>query len=243
MTPRYIPWQPLKWFFYGLVSHLCHAVTTIKPKKEKFARVIFKSASLGRSLDAIKKHYDSVQERDSLVIPYILTCAAYLESKLNDSLSHFAAKRFGDDISDALMSLSLPKKLNVLVPIMTEGAYQVNKQHFVYQRLASLIRVRNTIAHAKSEIEEIEVHPEDLVEIPVIFDAPAKVPRQFMEPPDITLGAAKSFTPDEYYDALKKLERWFFQRCPDRLGKIAMVERRPEDSGWKEVVTTMRKEL
>lgn len=216
---------------------------TSKPHKEKFARVVFKSASLGRSLDELKRHYDSLEKRDSLVLPYVLTCAAYLESKLNDSLSHFAAKRFGDDISDALMSLSLPKKLNVLVPVMTNGKYQINKQHSVYQRLASLIRVRNTIAHAKSEMEQVDVHLDEVVQMPVIFGGLARVPRQFLEPPDITLGAAKSFTPDEYYDALKKLDRWFFQRCPDRLEKVAMVERRPEDNGWEEVATKMSKEL
>jgi hypothetical protein len=192
-------------------------------KSKKYASLVLKSTSLGRVLDKLRKHYKAEGQPESLVIPYVLTCAAYLESKLNDSLLQFALKRYGEHVADALMSLSLPRKLNVLVPVLTEGRYRINMKHFVYERLVSLIRVRNSIAHAKSELAEITAAPEDLVSIPVINSGMAQIPRRFMDEPDITLGALKTFTPLEYHDALKKLEKWFFHRCPDRLSKIAMV--------------------
>jgi hypothetical protein len=195
---------------------------TVK-KTTKYAHFVVKSTSLSRVLEKLRKHYEAESQPDTLVIPYVLTCAAYLESKLNDSLFDFALKRFGEDVAMTLMSLSLPGKLNILVSVLTDGKYRINKEHFVYQRLISLIRVRNSIAHAKSEIEEISVAPEDLEDRFVFGGGVVKLPRQFLTGPDITLGASKTFTPLQYHEALEKLEKWFFARCPDRLSKIAMV--------------------
>ena len=139
------------------------------------------------------------------------------------------------------MSLSLPRKLDVLVPVMTEGRYRMNKKHFVYQRLISLIRVRNAITHAKSETEEITATPEDLISVPAIFPGTAQIPHQFMDEPDITLGASKTFTPLEYHDALEKLEKWFFHRCPDKLSKVAIVVDRSKEGQWEEITIKMVK--
>lgn len=210
-------------------------------KSKKYARLVFKSVSLGRVLDKLRKHYEAEHQPESLVIPYVLTCAAYLESKLNDSLLQFATKRYSEEVAGALMSLSLPRKLAVLVPVMTEGRYRMNTKHFVYQRLISLIRVRNDITHAKSKIEEITATPEDLISVPVIPFGVAQIPTQFMNEPDITLGALKTFTALEYHDALEKLEKWFFQRCPDKLSKVAMVVDRSKEGQWEEVSNTMVK--
>lgn len=198
-------------------------------ESKKYARLVFKSTSLARVLNKLRKYYEEEQKPESLVIPYVLTCAAYLESKLNDSLLQFATKRYGKNVADALMSLSLPGKLNVLVPVLTEGRYRINMKHFIYERLISLIRVRNSITHAKSELDEITAAPEDLMNVPVIFSGMAQIPRRFMDAPDITMGASKTFTPLQYHEALEKLENWFFQRCPDKLGKVAMVVDRSKE--------------
>lgn len=213
-------------------------------KPKVYARLVLKSTTLHRVLEKLRKHYKEEQQPESLVIPYILTCAAYLESKLNDELLQFAMKRYGKEVAGALMSLSLPRKLVVLVPILTEGKYRINTNHLVYQRLISLIRVRNDITHAKSEIEEITAKPEELVSIPVIpFDI-VEMPEKFVHhSPDITLGALKTFSPLEYQYALEKLETWFFQRYPDKLGKVAMVVDRSKEGEWKHQTTTMVKYL
>ena len=207
-------------------------------KKKKYARRVFKSVSLGRALERFRKHYQSEDKPALLVVPYVLTCAAYLESKLNDSLSDFGAKEYGDDVAAALTSLSLRHKLNVLVPVLTQGKYRINKDHFVYQRLVSLIRVRNSIAHAKSELEEVVAGPDDLMETPVIPFGMAQIPRQFMNDPDSTLGASERFTPLEYHEALDKLEKWFFHRFPDKLSKVAMVIARSKEKHWKPLRNT-----
>lgn len=81
------------------------------------------------------------------------------------------------------------------------------------------------------------------MQIPVLMSGIAKIPRQFMDGPDIALGATKTFTPLEYHEALDKLEKWFFRRYPDKLTKVAMVIDRSKDKDWEEVSTTFRKFL
>jgi hypothetical protein len=210
---------------------------TAAQHKRTFARRVIKSTQLRRSLDMLREHYESNRHPEHLVIPYVLTCAAYLEAKLNDSL-YETSKQYNEDFAQGMMSLSLPNKLKMLVPTLTNGKYSINKEHFVYQRLISLIRIRNTIAHAKSELEEVTVSPDELTEIFVMNEGLTSIPKQFMSEPDMTLGASKDFSPLEYHEALDKLEKWFFLRCPDRLTKVAMVVARPQESPWKEEFST-----
>ncbi|MBU1863725.1 MAG: hypothetical protein KKH94_08700 [Candidatus Omnitrophica bacterium] len=137
-----------------------------------------------------------------------------------------------------------PNKLKTLVPVLSNGKYDINKEHFVYRRLISLIRVRNSIAHAKSEMEEIVVDEDELVDMPIINFGIAKIPRQFkFRREDITLGASKMFTPLEYHGALDKIEKWFFQRYPNKLSKVAMVIERAKQPQWEEQTTMLVKHL
>lgn len=191
--------------------------------RRKYAFRAIKSTQLGRALDRLNALYLEQHEPDYLVIPYLLTCAAFMEAKLNDSF-HDVEKHYGEEFAAAMQSLSLPKKLVCLVPVLTHGRFDINKNHFVYQRLTSLIRTRNSIAHAKSELTTIEVPEAELVSVHVLGSGMNKIPKRFLGgTDDVTLGASSSFTPLEYHDALNKLEKWFFRRYPDRLSKVAMV--------------------
>ncbi len=203
---------------------------SIEPSKPKstYARITFASTPLGQVLAKLRERYEADTDSDTLVVPYVITCAAYLEAKLNDALFHHALGKFGEEVAGALISMPLPKKLLIVVPVLTEGRYSINKQHFVYERLTSLIRVRNTIAHAKAEFRKLSDENDgdaELAGVPLIFLTEAQRQRQLQNFPgiDLTMGAAKTFSPPEYHEALEKFEKWFFQRCPDRLSKVAMV--------------------
>lgn len=213
---------------------------------KQFARIEIKSTPLEHVLTKFREHYISLNSPETLVIPYVLTCAAYLEAKLNDSLFSHSLKKHGEDVADAMVTLSLPKKLSVLVPVLTDGKYSINKQHFVYQRLMSLIRVRNTLAHAKSELETVTAEEHELVSVPLLFSPPADIPRKLAEKQsiglDLTLGASITFTPLEYHEALGKLNKWFFNRCPDRLSKVEMVVAHAKGH-WEESHVTFVKYL
>ncbi|MBI5375859.1 MAG: hypothetical protein HZA77_10520 [Candidatus Schekmanbacteria bacterium] len=214
---------------------------TDKDKRYKYAFRAIKSSQLWRALEKFKKHYLDTKNPDFLVIPYILTCAAYLESKLNDSF-HDTEKQYGNDFSYAMMSLSLPNKLKVLVPVLTNGKFVINKEHFVYQRLISLIRVRNTIAHAKSELKEITANEDEVVNEPIMNSGIHKIPKHFLnDTNDITLGASKTFTPLEYHEALDKFKKWFFLRYPDKLSEVPMLIERSKIPQWEEQTRTFVK--
>jgi hypothetical protein len=208
----------------------------MRPKKEAktYTWRRYKSVAVGRALNRLRTHYTEQGEPEWLVIPYVLTCAAYLEAKLNDTLLQNAESEWGDEVTAALMSLSLPKKLLILVPLLTDGKYSIKKNHLVYERLKSLIGVRNTIAHAKSEYLNIKASEDEVMRF--TMDGTAyEVPNQIMDGEmDITLGASKTFTPLEYHEALDTLEKWFLLRRGGNLSKLDMIVERPKKAGRKD---------
>jgi|HubBroStandDraft_1064217.scaffolds.fasta_scaffold08564_7 hypothetical protein len=213
-------------------------------KGRKIAYRAIKSTQIGRALNQFNKSFVAGDNPDYLVIPYVLTCAAYLEAKLNDAFQN-TEDQYGEDFANSMQSLSLPNKIKTLVPVLTHGRYEINKEHFVYQRLIDLVRMRNALAHAKSELTEFSVTDDDLVDVPVVGAGMVKMPRVILESGggDVTLGASATYTPLEYHDALNKLEKWFFHRCPDKLAKVAMVVDRTKKPGWKEVASSLVKHL
>lgn len=212
-------------------------------KKIVFEHRIVKSTQLERALAKLREHYLRDGKPDYLVVPYVLTCAAYLEAKLNDSL-YEAGRSYGDDYANALMSVSLPTKLKILVPLMTSGCYHINKGHWVYQRLTSLIKTRNSLAHAKSESEEIICSPEELHDVFLLGGGVTKLPlKGIYAALDVTLGANKTFSPLDYHEALDKLDKWFFRRCPDRLAKVFMVVQATKKEDQPDPVVCFEKHL
>ena len=191
-------------------------------KPKKVSVLIFQSPRFRVILDARRKQYEATKEKDKFAVPYVLTCAAALECRLNDELVGYATKRWrGDDnpLSHSLLSMSFRGKLNSLVPILTENRYQFDRSHFVYRRLSSLIFVRNFLVHAKPISKQLAVsdkpHP---LGFPILEGY-----YEIVE--DFTLGAVEDFTPLEYHDALEKLDKWFFRRLPDKIGKVALLKR------------------
>lgn len=193
-----------------------------KPKKEKYKAHLFAHPNYDRILREIRKKYIDESEPDYLAVPYVLMCATALEARLNDELYNYALSAWQDNfsmIAQSYLSINFKGKLNAFVSILTNDRYRINQDHFVYQRLASLIKVRNTLAHPKPSIQDYEIVKNDPMTWP-----PFQLPLEFYENvSDLTLGSTDAFTPLEYHEAMEKLEKWFFNRCPDRLSKIAMV--------------------
>jgi len=202
---------------------------------KRFARIAFKSPNLRSNLRDYRQLFIDKGEPTVLVIPYVLACAACLEATLNDKLFDFAFSRFGKEVSDGLMSLSLPQKLESIVPLLTDGAYRFEKGHWVYRRLRSLISVRNAITHSKPKWEETVANEDDMIEIPLITSGVVKVPRIFC-PWAATANNIPS--PIEFHEALEKFDKWFFRRCPDKLHKVEMVVATASDK-LTPLVTTM----
>jgi hypothetical protein len=127
-------------------------------KKEKYSLHHYKHANCSRILAGIRKEYILKEKPYYLAVPYVLMCATTLEARLNDALYDHAFHTWGEKykaIADAYLSMSFRGKLNSLVPILTNDKYRISQEHFVYQRLASLISVRNLLAHLKPTIEKL----------------------------------------------------------------------------------------
>jgi hypothetical protein len=203
---------------------------TTKIGKKRIQFHHHKHANYGRILNSIRDEYLAGGKPERLAVPYILMCATTLEARLNDELHGYASKTWKDNyksIADAYLSMSFRGKLNALVPILTNNQYRINHEHTVYQRLASLVTVRNLLAHPKPTVGEFEVEESpDAKTWPFPYpQIPQHVINTF---DDLTMGATQTFSPVEYHDAVEKLEKWFFHRCPDRLSKIVMVIKRED---------------
>src|SRR5271157_5765172 len=113
-----------------------------RSKLKKVTVMLIKSTKFLRLLERMRDRYTKEGEAEDLVVPYVLLCALTLESKLNDALMNKAkrlCKGGSNALEDAFCSMSFKGKLNALVPVLTNGRYCINNDHFVYQRLASLI--------------------------------------------------------------------------------------------------------
>ncbi|MCJ7547476.1 MAG: hypothetical protein MUP30_11740 [Deltaproteobacteria bacterium] len=198
-----------------------------KTRKKTYDFLHYKHGNYQRVLEAIRKQYISEGEPERLAVPYILMCATTLEARINDEFYIHAMRLWGDSyksIADAYLSMTFRSKLNALVPFLTNNQYRINQGHIVYQRLASLISVRNLLAHPKPTMIKFE---EDESAEPETWPFPyPKMSLEITESlSDLTMGATKTYTPIEYHDAIEKLEKWFLHRCPDHLSKVAMVVR------------------
>lgn len=91
---------------------------------------------------------------DTLLVPFVLTCAAALEAMLNDEIISWAQESFPLEsykrIADTHLSISLRGKLDYIVPLRTCNSYIFRTNSAVYGTLSRLITRRNELMHAKS---------------------------------------------------------------------------------------------
>jgi len=206
-------------------------------KKHKYAFMNIKSSQLRSNLDKYRELYINQSEPEYLALPYVLMCAVFLEARLNDSF-HAAEKYYGREFSMSLLALPFGHKLKALVPALTNGKYVINMNDSVYQKLSTLINVRNKIAHPKSKFREIDPSDSSFIDAPIVNMGMARIPAAILrDSDDINNIITDNYPPLEYHQALDRLEKWFFRRCPDGLSKVKMVLKRPRESQWKEVST------
>jgi len=184
------------------------------------------SVKFERILNVMRKTYDASERKDGLCVPYIVMCAAALEAILNDALLEHASSTWGrehKDYGNALMSMTFRSKLESLAPLLTSHKYRFDKTHWVYQRLNTLITERNNLVHPKPQEHLIPItrgpHP--------VFGGaphfPVLPPEYYDLADDLTLGAGKKYSPEQYHEAIEKFDKWFLRRLPDRISKIALL--------------------
>lgn len=182
------------------------------------------SPRLMRVLDHLAEVYVASKDKETLALPYTITCAAALEARLNDALTEYAESAWragGERIRQALLTLSFRGKLETTAILLTKEEYRFNPDDEYVKRLHSLISYRNVLVHPKPSKHEVDTvmfrHPVFGLDVPMPGEDYLNVVN------DLTFGAKNIYTPKEYHEALVKLEKWFFQRLPDRVSKVRLL--------------------
>lgn len=169
---------------------------------------------------------------NSLLVPFILTCAAALEAMLNDEIISWAQETFSNEsykrMADAHLSMSLRGKLEYIVPLQTHNSYVLRTNSAEYKTLSSLIARRNALIHSKSffhfnqvdvksDSEELQVNPLNLETLKKLPSAPSD---PFHE---VTVEECLS-----YYRALEAFEtKFLYHLDDDSVTENDMIMRNP----------------
>jgi hypothetical protein len=127
--------------------------------KEKQIKVIVFSPQSVMYLDVLTdlriRASFSFAEHQTLIVPFVITCAAALECILNDCLIHaFQGTKHLEVQLDGYLSMTLKGKLINVVPAVTSQRFALNQDHKAYQQLVELIRIRNRLLHNRSSVFE-----------------------------------------------------------------------------------------
>lgn len=128
--------------------------------KERTIKLLMFSAQSEAYLDVLLALRDRAawffdEESKSLIVPFVITCAAALECILNDCL--IRTFREVEELAtqlDGYLSMTLKGKLINVVPLVTAQRFALNQRHKTYHHLAELIRVRNQLVHNRSSVFE-----------------------------------------------------------------------------------------
>jgi len=168
----------------------------------------FTSAIYG---DILLQLLPSVQEgnwhSNNHVLPFTFTCAAALESTLNDHLVAYAFSEYGvGDYrrpAEALLSMGLRSKLDMVVPLLSDNRFLVRSDSKPYQSLSRLISLRNELVHSKSFFVECVKWDEEQDEMVFEKEKHDNMLKRGMR-------SVEASNCIEFYQALRSLDECFF---------------------------------
>ena len=197
-------------------------------KIDKVTVLFLKHVKFDRILKQLRTAYiEQTIPSQFLAVPYIITCAAALESRLNDEIVQFSYESFanvGREMAESFLSMTFRGKLNAVVPLLTSNRFVFNTSHEVYKKLSSLIKVRNFLVHARSFFEDVSI--QQVVDPNTGKAFPYPVSKKLTElGEDLSLGSLKEYIPTEYHDALDKFEKIISKNIgkPNRLAKTGLI--------------------
>lgn len=191
---------------------------------------VFAAPKLERVLKHLAKIYHDSPEKEALAVPYVITCAAALEAKLNDAIvRHTRAiwRTDGTSIRQAYLSMSFAGKLELLPILLTTNQFRLNREDEYVKRLFALISTRNLLVHPKPSSHEVKT---DRIPDPFSPGGELTVPdSEFWDLlDDLTFGSKHQYSPEDYHEALNKLEELFFERLPNKLENVPLLRPRSE---------------
>jgi hypothetical protein len=86
--------------------------------------------------------------------PFILTLCAYLEATINDWLITDQFEKHGPQnyrkLTEGYLRAPLEEKLQIVVAVVTDNAFQLREESPVVQNIIRLIKARNRLTHPKA---------------------------------------------------------------------------------------------
>ncbi len=163
--------------------------------------------------DCLKKLYPKVKEGNSvenpLIVPFVLTCAAALEAKLNDTIVSWAWDTLGKKeyktVSEALLTMSLKSKIDTVVVLLSRNRFTFRRDAKCYQTLLKLISIRNKLIHNKGFYDYVEVEYDK--ESDRIVNLDDDFTQRLMKAPFLSIGASEC---EEFYRAIELLDDKIF---------------------------------
>lgn len=127
-------------------------------KSEESHIIFHRSGFISIYLDVLKASLQTIttakDDNLHLIIPFVLTSAAALESLLNDRIINQSFLRYGLDdyfkYASGLLALPLSSKLDYVVPFLSRDKFGLRTDSKVYLEMRKLIRLRNSLMHDKS---------------------------------------------------------------------------------------------
>jgi hypothetical protein len=111
----------------------------------------------------LRSAYSDIQnniESDYLFFGFFTLCASTLEYSLNFILADYCVDKFGPDkyksYCEEYIGLRFRNKLLMIVHIISEGEFEMNKNHPSFKDLEELITLRNRILHNKEFLKEFD---------------------------------------------------------------------------------------
>jgi hypothetical protein len=104
------------------------------------------------SADFLLAEIKSDPEKEYLIPSFIICLCLGIESVINDAFIDFFHRKMGKDYKDCakpFIFMRIDEKLSVLIPLVSNYEYQLNKDHVDLKKLLALFEFRNHLTHVK----------------------------------------------------------------------------------------------
>jgi hypothetical protein len=122
-------------------------------KKQKLPVKSYQGWNYAReSADFLLAEIKNDPEKEYLIPSFIICLCLGIESVLNDAFIDFFHRRMGKDYKDCVkpfIFMRIDEKLSVLIPLVSNYEYQLNKDHADLKKLLALFEFRNHLTHVK----------------------------------------------------------------------------------------------
>jgi len=127
------------------------------------------------SADFLLAEIENDPEKEYLIPSFIICLCLGIESVINDAFIDFFHRKMGKDYKDCakpFIFMRLDEKLSVLIPLVSNYEYQLNKDHADLKKLLALFEFRNHLTHVKHHVHSATVIRDETGIIDVTMDNP-----------------------------------------------------------------------